>query len=528
MSTSTPQHLEPEGRGTPRALSPRKKILATSLILLSSLLALTYLSIQLFARLHYHWGGDAMEAKQYADAVQHYEKAARHQPRDGRMHKALGEAFHELSKTHTIQQAFNLEKRAANAFQKASSLIPIDAEAHYGLARSLVRLEQMQAMLHPAEANPYNPLPSFQKALELRPNGILYRYALARHLYRTGDIRAFRSTVQELVRIYPPTYSHLKKEPFWSQPLEPVVEQGLHRAVEAGIMPRAALMALADIHERTGGPLEAVRLYALALQESPRDNQPRHHIHLGRLLLEAGERQQAEQAFMRGLIESTSRESDLSRVFSAFRAHNRSGAFLEFFERADRDIPFSHEARLVTARALMETGSFSEARDLLERLNRRRPTAEAHYLLYRIAKAQKDLDRMELAIQKATVLDPRNSRYHTLFSRVLRRAGKLEEAERAATRALEQSSKPSPGLHHHRATIRRSLNDLSGALSDWNAAMALAPGKAAYHAHAAEALVQLARFDQALGYAAKAAALEPENERYQKRYAKLQKQLEDP
>ena len=535
LNTSTPEHLEPEGRGTPKHLNtstprapwPRKKLILTSLILLSSLLALTYLSFQLIARLHYHFGGDAMEAKDYAEAVRHYEKAAQGQPEDARMHKALGEALHALSIEKPVQDAFPLEKRARKTFDKAAHLIPIDAEAHYGLARSSARLEQMHYLLQPnARENPYRPLPHFHRAIELRPNGILYRYALARYLYRIGDIRALHQAVQDLARTYPPTYNHLKKEPFWSAPFEHTVQQGLLQAVEAGTMLREAHTALADLLERNNQPQDAIRHYLLALQQSPRENQPSHHIRLGRFYLQAARQDRAEQAFMQALKKTTHRAKDLERIFSAYQAHDQAGSFIAFFERADHEVPFPLEARLVVARALIETQAYYEARHLLERLNRRRPTAEAHYLLYTIAREQKDLDRMELAIQKATVLDPRNSRYHSLFSRVLRRAGKLEDAEKAATRALEQSDEPKAALLHYRARLRRRLNDPEGALSDWQAALALAPEEAAYHAQAAEVLIQLARFDRALEHAARAASLEPD--KYRERYSTLQEQLKEP
>jgi len=306
------------------------------------------------------------------------------------------------------------------------------------------------------------------------------------------------------------------------------VQQGLLQAVEAGTMLREAHTALADLFERNNQPQDAIRHYLLALQQSPRENQPSHHIRLGRLYLQAARQDLAEQAFMQALDKSTDRATDLERISSAYQAQDQAGSFVAFFERADQAVPFSLKARLVVARALIQTQAYFEARTLLERLNRRRPTAESYHLLYTIAREQKDLDRMELAIQKATVLDPRNSRYHSLFSQVLGRAGKLEDAERAATRALERSDKPSPGLLHHRALLRRGLNDLPGALSDWNHAMDLAPEKAAYHAHAAEVLVQLARFDQALVHAEKAVALEPETERYRKRYTQLLEQLKAP
>lgn len=481
------------------------------------------------ARLHYHFGEGAMEAEDYVEAIHHYETAAKGQPRDARVLKALGEALHALSTEMPIQEAFPLEKRAAKAFEKAARLLPTDAEAFYGLARSTARLDQMNPLLHPDETqSPYNALPAYRKAVDLRPNGILYRYALARYLYRIGDIPNLHQTVQALVQSSPATYAHLKKEAFWSEPLECTVRKGLLQAVESGTSLRQAHMALGDILERNFQPLEAIRHYSLALQQSPRENQPQHYINLGALYLQTAQKDRAEQAFMRALVNSENRTSDLRRVLAAYNDQEQALSFVAFFERADREIPFSLEARLVVAKALISTQAYSEARSLLEQLNLRRPTADAYYLLYLIAKEQKDIGRMELSIQRATVLDPRNSSYHYQFSRVLRRAGKLEDAEKAATRAVDRAEKPSASMLHYRATIRLRLNQLSGALSDWKSAMALAPEKAAYHAHAAEALVQLARFDQALTHAAKAASLEPGNPEYRKRHAELREQLKSP
>ncbi|MGD8386722.1 MAG: hypothetical protein PVG49_06250 [Desulfobacteraceae bacterium] len=467
-----------------------------------------------------------MEAKEYVGAVLHYEKAAQGQPRDAHMFKALGEALHMLSREEPIKKAFLLEKRAMTAFNRAARLIPIDAEAFYGLGRSTARLEQMHPFLPPGDTkNPYNPLPAFRKAVELRPNGILYRYTLARYLYLIGDIPAFHQAIQALVQSSPGTYSHLKEEPFWSKPMEETVRQGLLQAAESNTMPRNAHMNLAELYERGNQPLEAIHHYALALRKNPRENQPSHRIHLGVLYLQTAQEERAEQSFMRALVESDARTTDLQRIFSTYKTRGRAQSFIAFFDRADREFSFSPEARLVVAKALIETQAYFEARDLLEQLNHRRPTAEAHYLLYQIAREQKDLDRMELAIQKATVLDPRNSRYHYLFSQVLRQAGNLEDAEKAATLAIDRAEKPSASMLNYRASLRRRLNDLTGALEDLNAALALAPEKAAYHASAAEVLIKLARFDQALAHAGKATALEPENAQYRKRHAQLKGQL---
>jgi len=467
-----------------------------------------------------------MEAKEFAIAVHHYKKAASGQPHDSRMFKALGEALHVLSQGKPAKKAFHLEKRAAEAFEKAAQLVPIDAEAYYGLARSTLRLEQMHALLHPTnQENPFRPLPYFHRAIDLRPNGILYRYAFAQYLFHTGDIYGFRKSIKNLVRTYPPTYYHLKKEPFWSKSLYETVQLGLLQAVEAGTMLWHTYMALADLLELEQKPIEAIRYYSIALQHSPHKNLSTQQIHLGSLYLQSRQPTRAEQAFLLGLRQSASPTSDLRGIFSAYKTYAQPQSFIAFFKRADHEIPFSLKDRLVVARALIETQAFFEARNLLDRLNRQRPTAEAHYLLYKVAREQKDLDSMELAIQKATVLEPQNSRYHYLFSHVLRQDGKLEDAEKAITRAIDLAENPSASMLHYRAKIRLHLNEPAGALSDWNEAMVLEPENAAYHAYAAETLIQLARFDQALAHAAKATTLEPENAQYRERHAQLKEML---
>ncbi|GAH06322.1 unnamed protein product, partial [marine sediment metagenome] len=78
------------------------------------------------------------------------------------------------------QEAFHFAKKAEHAYRTATRLNPFDAEAFYGLARETAKLEQLNAYLNSGKGvESYNALPYFQKAISLRPNGILYHYALA-------------------------------------------------------------------------------------------------------------------------------------------------------------------------------------------------------------------------------------------------------------------------------------------------------------------------------------------------------------
>jgi tetratricopeptide (TPR) repeat protein len=173
---------------------------------------------------------------------------------------------------------------------------------------------------------------------------------------------------------------------------------------------------------------------------------------------------------------------------------------------------------ILLARSLIDLKRYHKARQILIDLNQKEPTAKAYYWLARIAQIEKDWDSMELAIQKATVLEPKNSHYHLLFSRVLKRIRKLDRAEKEAGLAIKNSAKPSPGLFNHRAWIRWAQKDYLGAVKDWKLAIRLSPKRATFYARAAEAYRMLGYWLAAMDYYQKAMKLDPENKRYKKRY----------
>ncbi len=160
-------------------------------------------------------------------------------------------------------------------------------------------------------------------------------------------------------------------------------------------------------------------------------------------------------------------------------------------------------------------------------VNQDDPTAEAHYWLARIAEAEKDLDSMELAIQKATVLDPTNSDYHLLFSQALVRMNKLDRAEKEADLAARHLLKQSPWPLNQRGWIRWIKQDYVGALKHWQSAITLAPDIVSFYAQVAEAYCKLGEWARALDHYQKAMDLDPKNENYQKRYNTLRAEHPD-
>ncbi|MDY7036816.1 MAG: tetratricopeptide repeat protein, partial [Thermodesulfobacteriota bacterium] len=126
-----------------------------------------------------------------------------------------------------------------------------------------------------------------------------------------------------------------------------------------------------------------------------------------------------------------------------------------------------------------------------------------------------------LAIQKATVLEPGNSSYHLIFSRVLKRLGKLNRAEKEAGLAIKHSARPSASLFNHRAWIKWSKKDYRGALEDWKSAISLSPKAASYYARSAEAHYRLAEWSRAADCYKKAMSLDPKNKKYRKRYKQI-------
>jgi len=497
-----------------------------ALILFLSVAVFCYLFLHLVSQIHYRKAENFLREGYYSRAIGHLKRAYHYQAHDYRIPKQLGRAYDILGQSVAgAETAFLFALKAKVYYHEANRLNPIDAETIYGLAREEVRLEKLYEYLHPEKKNnPYEALPFFRKAIHLRPNGILYHYALARYLYDHKETEELLTVARTLSRIYPPSYHYLKREPFWSPHVKEAAKQGIEQAIDEGISQREAHRSmsflLAEEREWSG----AISHYTKALLYQPFNNHAGDYIHLGRLYLKNGDPDGAEQTFFEALDLSRSKEGDLEGLYQIYKNEGYSEEFYRFYQRVSRRFSLSYQSDILLARNLIDLKRYYKARGVLVDLNQREPRAEAYYWLARIAEAENDWDGMELAIQKATVLEPANSQYHLVFSQVLKRMRKLERAEKEADLAIKHSAQPSPWLFAHRASIRWAQKDYLGAVEDWKAAIRLRPETASFYAQTAEAYRMLGDWPAAMDYYQKALELDPENKQYKERYRELKAQ----
>lgn len=488
------------------------------LILIVFIFASYFLVMRLISQFYYQKAMNHVREGYYLFAAQDLEKAIYFQSDYPVAWREIGRAYGNLADLYPVDEAFPMAKKSKQACSKAATLSPSDAQSAFGLAMAETRLESLYPHLHPDRMdNPYHPLPYFQQAIRLRPNSISYHYTLARYLYRQRKNEALRKTIRELTSIYPPIYSRLKKEAFWSPAVLEEVKKGIMQAIEEGNEPGKAHSILAGILEREKDWAGAISQLQKASAYEPFFNNSGHYSHLGRLFLRNGQPQEAKGAFMEALYRSDAPAKDLGGFFRAYEIMGFTEELLGFYEEVKKHFSVSGQMDILLARSFFHAGMVDQARSILNEKNRKEPSAEAYYWLARIADREKNMGAVENAIGQATVLDPRNSRYHLLLSQALARMGKPAGAEKEAGLAIRYANNPSAGLFIHRARIRWRKKDYSGAANDWESAIALKPNSAGYYAKAAEAYENGGKLSNAAEYYEKAVSLNPANKGYQQK-----------
>ena len=503
-------------------IRPSKKIqglIIRALILIIFIFASYFLIMRLISQFYYLKAMNHVPEGYYLPAAQDLEKAIYFQPDYPVAWRELGRAYGNLADLYPEAEAFPMAKKSKQACSKAAALSPLDGQSAFGLAVAEARLEFLYTHLHPDRSNnPYHPLPYFQQAIRLRPNSISYPYTLARYLHRQSKNEALLKTIRKLTSIYPSIYNRLKKEAFWSPAILEEAKKGIMQAIQKGNEPGKAHSILAHILEGEKDWAGAIGHFqkAMAYKIDP-DRQKDYFSRLGRLFLRNGQPHEAKGAFIEALYRSDAPSKDLEGFFRTYEKIGFTEELPGFYEEVKNRFSVSGQMDILLAKSLFHGGMVDQARSTLNKKNRKEPSAEAYYWLARIADKEKDMGAMENAIGQATVLDPRNSRYHLLFSQVLARMGKLIGAEKEAGLAIRYADKPSSRLFVHRANIRLRERDFLGAAKDLESAMALQPVNAGYCVKAAEAYEKAGKLSNAAEYYKKAVSLNPANKEYQQK-----------
>ncbi|MEA3358576.1 MAG: hypothetical protein U9R17_04110 [Thermodesulfobacteriota bacterium] len=460
----------------------------------------------------------------YGLATNSLNKSLRFSPDNYRVFKKLGIAHFKIGQLTPMQEkAFSHFTQARDYYLKAYRLNPINSEISYGLARQEMVLEKLYRHMFPEnKGNPYNALPHLKKAIQLWPNSVVYNYALARYFYYHKDRDEFLSVISTLFMVYPPAYKYLKNDSLWSPQARKAAKKGLGQAIKKGILIRDAHKSMSSILAEEGNWVGAISHFINILPVQHYKNISKDYIHLGHLYLKNKELTEAKEYFLKGLKVSIFMEKDLENLYNAYRNDGYTEELYHFLDTVRGSFIFSNKIEVLTAQSLIKLKRFNKAKSILMEVNQRKPISEAYYLLAKIARIEEDWDKAELAAQKATVLEATKSRYHLLFSQILKRLRKLERAEKEAGLAIRYSVKPYPWLFDNRAWIRWMQKKHLTAARDWEMAIKLSPKRASYYTRAAECYVILGNFPMAIDYYKKAGELDPENERYKKRYREIE------
>ena len=386
---------------------------------------------RLVSQIYYTKAKSALKGNHHWIAVHHLKSAIRYQPDDFMFWRKLADVYSTVGENeNSARRAFLYADRARKAYLDSNRLNPLEPSTVIGIALSEARLQQLYPYLYPGITNnPYNPLPYFKAAIQLRPNCIRYHLTLARYCHQTGRNHELLQVVRSLARMSPGGADGLKKEPFWSSKVQAAVRRGLQDAVEEKIVAKEAHRSLSQMLAAEQKWSEAILHFnkALALQK---EISAGDYIQLGRLYLYNDMTEESIVTFYKAMTISPDKEKSFAAITRIFDNRSHQHEFSLFYSDIENHFLLSPKMQIIAARKFIDLKQLDKARRVLTAVNDYRPNGEAYYWLARIAEIEKDWDAMEINIQKATVLEPANKHYRNVFMQLRKRLGKDKGAKK--------------------------------------------------------------------------------------------------
>jgi len=358
-----------------------------------------------------------------------------------RIHTGMGKIWYEKGKKAKLNKIdFYAEmQQSLEHYRKAIAINPHDILVVQGLAETMAALEFAFEDLFPGRENKYNAFPFFMRVSKVEPNGFESNYSTTRYLYKKGLKKELLSQVQHTAKIYP-SYGSLKKEAFFSSETREAVKKGFEQAIKEKIKPRIAFFSLSTLAEIDNDFLKSADYYKKGLEFRRTKVSAENSLKLGRLLLKANQKKQAFLEFITALKKSPAPAKYLRTIYFSFKRQKNLNGFVDFAAFAQINKIGSEKLSLYVAQAQIEQKLFEPARQTLKNINAKKPNSRAYYLLAQLARKQKDWDAMELSIQKATVLEPGNSKYFNILADALIYQKKYKSAAEYMGKALENDS----------------------------------------------------------------------------------------
>jgi tetratricopeptide (TPR) repeat protein len=502
------------------------RFLTAFLILLFSIAAFYPLSVRFLAQYNVAGADRNILHAKYTAAVQQLLKAVDLQPKDFQIHNKLGNVFYKLGSANQDGGAAQQQLgKAADHYQQAFRLHPLDARSAYGLARTEIRIEKNNFLAGKSSPS-LKTSPAFkalEQAIELRPSSSIYHLTLARYLYLHDETDRLLAEMRILGSLQPSIYGTLRQEPLWTPAARSAFIKGVEQALAEGTATRQTNLVAAELMVAENRWQEAISYREQGMEIQPSLNTSADFVRLGYLYLKDRQPGQAQSRFFVAITMSEDIERDILNILQTCRNAKEPESLVEFYRDVSKVHGSSNRIDITAARHLFDLKEFDNARIILTENTSIQPNSEAYYWLSRIAENDLDWDEVEVNMQKAAMHAFANSGYHLRFSQVLNRLQKYERAEKEAGLAIKFSEEPNGGLYAYRAGLRKRLKDLAGALEDLQQAINLEPENASFHFQAGDVLEKMAMIDEAAEYFQKAIELEPKNKSYVKRLERIEK-----
>lgn len=445
-----------------------------------------------------------------------------------RIATALGNLFFEKANAaEKLLGALGELRKSSAWFQQAVSLNGYDYSAAYGLANTVVALHYLHNLVIPDRINLYDAAAYYKKALELRPNSIATYMRFTEYLAETDNVEMLAGVIQKLISLSPSTYNTLRKQKYYSEMYYGSVRKGLQNALKNESTVRDAYLALTLLAQDENDRDQAVKFYSAAMALDPEGNSGSNYFTYGRLLLAADRDEEALQEFIKALMKSANHDKMINSVCNVYRQAKKYNSLAELYTKAESKLRLSQLFDICLAGNLADAGQDDLAIARLNRVDDKKYFGEKFYTLNRIYVTRKDWDNAELAIQRATVYEPDNSRYYYEFAKTLLRQNKLSQAEQALNHAVKYSEKPNQWYLLQRGQVRYRLKKYNEALADYLKAVSLGEDNAVFYYHASTAFSSLGNIDSALKFAMKAFELAPDNETYKDHMKAMKKEGAD-
>ena len=397
----------------------------TLLILVVAALSIYFLAELSVSRFHSQRGMDNIKINVLTVAEEELALASHYLPSGvqffGNDMQRLSVAYGTLyfKKAGVSRDISQLEKNltlSVNQYEKAVSLNPLDAIAATGLANAITAQQDLFTWMYPGSKNPYNALPLHLRVIKLRPNATVIRYNYVLYLAAQKDEEQLDAAVTKLVSINPRSYRRLSKEKFYTAHLE-AVKKGAIEATKSEIIERDAYLTLSDIAYAEDDLINALHYYKQMLAVEDAKNRVSNYIQGARLALLNEDLNQASVYFLRSLEVSQDPDKTIRTIHKVYSDLSRDVSFVGFAKTASDTFNLSNLLEICVARSLQGAGQMELAKAKLKRIDSGKYAGESLYYLAKIYQQEEDWDNMELASQRASVLNPEEARYHKLFLR---------------------------------------------------------------------------------------------------------------